>query len=84
MINKLFGGGKVATSLTKIGLDAVDSGLEGFVQPGLKMIYKERDSEMSLFSLFKYISTFWTILEVFFCLITTGNTSFQNTFLFLK
>ena len=32
-------------SLTRIGLDTVDSGLEGFVQPALTMIYKDYEGE---------------------------------------
>ena len=36
----IFKGGK-AGATTRVVLDTVDSGLEGFVQPGLKMIYKD-------------------------------------------
>lgn len=36
----IFKGGK-SGAVTRVVLDTVDSGLEGFVQPGLKMIYKD-------------------------------------------
>lgn len=36
----IFKGGR-AGAVTRVALDAADSGLEGFVQPGLKMIYKD-------------------------------------------
>ena len=36
----IFKGGRVGAT-TRVALDAVDGGLEGFVQPGLSMIYKD-------------------------------------------